>query len=83
MQLPDGPVYFNALSQVDMQSSKCPIHQIPTSTLQKFKSLQRTTAPSEPQWVQLRSADQFALVLDTVKFVALLAFRAGSLFPVD
>ena len=83
MQLLDGLVFSNALSQVDMQSSKCPTLQIPTSMLQKSKSLLQTTALSELQWVQLRLEDQFALVLDTVKFVVFHVSLDGSSFLVD
>jgi hypothetical protein len=82
MQLLDGPVSSSALSLVDMQSSKCPIHLIPTSTSQKSKSLQQTTALNEPLWVQPKLEALFALALDTDKFAVLFVYLAGSSFPV-
>jgi hypothetical protein len=82
MPLPDGPASSNALSQVDTQSSKCPIHLIPTLTLQKSKSLQQTTALNEPLWVQPKLEALYALALDMDKFAALFVYLAGSLFLV-
>jgi hypothetical protein len=82
MQLLDGPVSSNALSQVDMQSSKFPIHQIRSSILQKSKSLLQTTALHELQWVQPKSEAPFALALDMDKFAALFVYLVGSLFLV-
>jgi hypothetical protein len=80
MPLLDGPASSNALSQVDMQFSKCPIHLIPLLTLQKSKSLLQTTALHELQWVLLRLEALFAQVLDMDKFAALFVYQAGSLF---
>jgi hypothetical protein len=83
MQLLDGPVYSRARSLDDTQSSKCPTLLIRGLTSPKSKSLLQITVLSEPQWVQLRSVDQFALVLDTVKFVVFHVSLDGSSFLVD